>query len=289
MFGLPGLLRPSQGDKNNDKTKVRHSLEKVHSGQRLHSPEAKASISRPEIILDAALGLRKKEMTAETYVDYSVDMSKTDLTEKVYQEIRRRIMTFKLLPGVRISDKEIAQELGLSRTPVRQALYKLVEKGLAEAKHNQGFRVRVFSMDEVKDLYLFREALETLAVRQAVINMSPHKADRLRDHMAGYPEMIEAGDLVEFTRLDSEFHQMIADFSESRLLHRTIGNLQDQLWIVRRYQHLAPKSLLETQAEHGSIIARMVEGRSEEAAGIMSDHILNSMDVVVNMLQHLDG
>ena len=165
-------------------------------------------------------------MTAACFVDYHVDMTKTDLTGKVYREIRKRIMTFKLLPGVRISDKEIAQEMGLSRTPVRQALYQLVEKGLVEARHNRGFTVRIFSMEDVKDLYLFREALETLAVKQTGANMSPQKAASLRDHLASYPEMIRAGDLVRFSKADSRFHQMLADFSESRLLSRTIANLQ---------------------------------------------------------------
>ncbi len=226
-------------------------------------------------------------MTRRIIVDYYVDMTKADLTEKVYREIRQRILAFKVLPGMRISDKEIAEEMGLSRTPVRQALYKLVEKGLVEAKHNRGFRVRIFSIDDVKDLYMFREALETLAVRQTAVNMSPEKAALLRGHLDAYPGMIKTGDLIGFTKLDGQFHQMIADFSESRLLSKTVGNLQDQLWAVRRYQHLAPTSFVETYDEHGSIIEHLIKNRSEEAVKIMSDHILNSMEVVVNMLQDM--
>lgn len=228
-------------------------------------------------------------MTVDIFVDYDVDMTKTDLTEKVYKEIRGRILGFRLLPGVRISDKEIAQELGLSRTPVRQALFTLAEKGLVEGRHNHGFRVRVFSMEDVKDLYIFREALEALAVKQATAKMNGSKEAHLRDHMAAYPEIIEAGNLIHFIRLDGRFHQMIAEFSESALLNRTIGNLQDQLQIIRRYQHLAPKSFKETYAEHGAIIDQIVSGQAEKAAVLMSDHILESMEVVVNMLKQMEN
>ena len=157
-----------------------------------------------------------------------------------------------------------------------------------EARHNRGFTVRIFSMEDVKDLYLFREALETLAVKQTGANMSPQKAASLRDHLASYPEMIRAGDLVRFSKADSRFHQMLADFSESRLLSRTIANLQDQLWVVRRYQHLSPTSFDETYEEHGSIVEHLIQGRPDEAAKVMSDHILNSMEVVVNMLRSLN-
>ena len=221
------------------------------------------------------------------HVEYYVDMNSRDNTKKVFNELRRRILSFQVLPGVRLSDQEIAKELGLSRTPVRQALFQLAEKGLVEARHNKGFRVRVFTIDDIEDLYLFREAVETLAVRRATAKMNDEKAAIFREHIAAYPEIIQSGDLIQFNKIDGRFHQLIAEFSESSLLVKTIGNLKDQLQIIVRYQHLAPQSYEETHIEHGMIMEHMLDNRVDEAVKAMSDHILTSMCVVLNMLQSI--
>ena len=222
------------------------------------------------------------------YVDYYVDMNSRDTTKKVFDEIRRRILSFTYLPGVRLSDQEIAKELGLSRTPVRQALFQLAENGLVEARHNKGFRVRVFTIEDIEDLYLFREALETLSVKRATAKMNDKKAATFREHIAAYPDIIQSGDIIRFNKIDSRFHQLIAEFSESPMLVKTIGNLKDQLQIIVRYQHLAPQSFEETHIEHGMIMEHILDGRMEEAVKAMSDHILNSMCVVLNMMKNKD-
>ena len=216
-------------------------------------------------------------------------MHRTDLTEKVFQELRRRIVGFQLLPGVRISDKTVAEELSVSRTPVRQALFKLAEKGLVEARHNHGFRVRIFSIDAVRDLYLFREALEKLAVRQTIAAMDQANVVALREHMAAYREVIDSASLYRLSQLDAGFHQLIADLSGSDLLSRTIANLQDQLQVVMRYQHLSPRSFTETREEHGVIVDLIIAGKVRQAVAAMSDHILISMNFVISILQELDG
>lgn len=216
-------------------------------------------------------------------------MNRTDLTEKVFQELRRRIVGFQLLPGVRISDKAVAEELGFSRTPVRQALFKLVEKGLVESRHNHGFRVRVFSIEAVRDLYLFREALEKLAVRQTIASMNQDKAAALREHMAAFQEVTESASLFHLSRLDAGFHQLIADQSGSKLVSRTIADLQDQLQIIMRYQHLSPRSFTETRDEHGMIVDLIIAGKVRQAVAAMSDHILLSMNFVISTLEEFDG
>ena len=157
-----------------------------------------------------------------------------------------------------------------------------------EARHNKGFRVRVFTIDDIEDIYLFREAVETLAVRRATAKMNDEKAAVFREHIAAYPEIIQSGDMIQFNKIDGRFHQLIAEFSESSLLVKTIGNLKDQLQIIVRYQHLAPQSYEETHIEHGMIMEHMLDSRVDEAVKAMSDHILTSMCVVLNMLQSIN-
>ncbi|MCB2191131.1 MAG: GntR family transcriptional regulator [Deltaproteobacteria bacterium] len=212
-------------------------------------------------------------------------MNKQNTTKKVFEEIRHRILSFQILPGVRLSDNELAKELGMSRTPVRQALFQLSEKGLVEARHNKGFRVRVFTLSDVEDLYLFREAVETLAVKRATAKMNQERAAILREHIAAYPQIIHSGDIIQFNKMDARFHHLIAEFSENHLLVKTISNLKDQLQIIVRYQHLAPHSYEETQVEHGLIMEHILAGRVDDAVKAMSDHILTSMGVVLEMME----
>ena len=91
-------------------------------------------------------------------------MTKRKLTKTVYEIVKSSILTFRYLPGLKISDDEIAREIGISRTPVREALNRLAEQGLLESRPNRGFWVKTFSEKEVIDLYTLRASLECLAV-----------------------------------------------------------------------------------------------------------------------------
>jgi len=218
-----------------------------------------------------------------------VDMNREDLTGRAFRELRRQILNFRLLPGVRISDKEVAEVMGLSRTPVREALIRLAGQGLVQARHNRGFTVRVFTIKEVEDLYTLRENLETMAVRLATERMDREKEKALRLHLERYPGLVAKGNLVRFNETDNEFHDLIARMSGNDLLAKTLGGLHDQLRLVRRYQHLHPDSFRHTYQEHGRIVDYMVLGEARQARTAISRHILNSMALVIKMLESEGG
>ncbi len=198
--------------------------------------------------------------------------------------IRSRILNFSLLPGVKISDEEIAKTLGTSRTPVREALNRLVEQKLVEARPNRGFIVKVFTRKEVADHYILREALEGLAIRLAIQSINREKIKALRDLLATYPALMKSHDIAKFNEADEEFHDLIALYSGNVALHETLRNLHGRIRIIRRYDHIRATSFQETYREHQLILRHIVQKNVRRAIKSLSSHILNSMEVVMRIV-----
>ena len=211
-------------------------------------------------------------------------MKKHNIVHQVFTRLREQILTFKLLPGVRVSDKEVADELGISRTPVREALIRLAEQGLVEARPNRGFTVKVFSIKEVEDLYTLRAALEKLAINLTTRRMNEKKAAELQKVLDTYPALMEDRDIVGFNAADEAFHDLIALYSENTPLHQNLKSLQGQIRIIRRYDHLRSSSFEETYVEHQEILKSMVLGDSDKAEAVMARHILHSMETIIKIL-----
>jgi DNA-binding GntR family transcriptional regulator len=216
-------------------------------------------------------------------------MNKKDLPTEVYALIRSRITSFAIFPGVRISEKDIAEELGISRTPVREALIRLAGHGLVQSLHNRGFTVREYTIKEVEDIYTLREALELLAVKLALKNLDEDKIAALRKLLDGYPDLIASGNRNEFNRADEDFHRLIAEFSDNQPLKAQLGSLHDQLAILRRYAHLLSESWRltyedVTYRQHLKIYEHLINRELSKAKQAMSRHIRASMSNVVAVL-----
>jgi len=198
--------------------------------------------------------------------------------------IKGRILNFLLLPGVKISDDEIAKTLGTSRSPVREALSRLVEQGLVESRPNRGFIVKVYTRKEVADHYMLREALECLAVRLAIQSMDREKIKSFKDLLATYAAIMKSQDIARFNEVDERFHDLIALYSNNVALYEALQNLHGRIRIIRRYDHLRAGSFQETYEEHRLILKYMVRKDIRRAVKLMSFHILNSMKTVMRIV-----
>lgn len=222
-------------------------------------------------------------------------MNKKNIPAEMYSLIRSRILSFKLLPGVKVSDKDIAKEFGTSRTPVREALIRLADHGLVTALHNKGFTVRQFSIKDVEDIYILREALEILAVKLTIKNYDKTLINKITKHVDTYPDLIASRNRNGFNKADEEFHLLIAQGSDNQSLIEQLNTLHDQLAVLRRYAHLLsndPTEAYETETytQHRQILNCIVKKDVQTAATLMSEHIFDSMDSVLDaMKQNLEG
>jgi len=217
-------------------------------------------------------------------------MNKNKLPSEIYAHLRSRILEFKLLPGVKISDKEIAKELGTSRTPVREALIRLVDHGIVRSQHNKGFTVREFSIKDVEDIYILREALELLSVKLAIKNFNKQKIKKLKSLIDSYQNLINTGNRNGFNKADEEFHMLIAEYSNNQPLTAQLNCLHDQLAVLRRYAYLlsnGPRDAYEqeTYIQHQEILGHMIKKDHEAATRAMSSHIRASMRSVIDTME----
>ena len=215
------------------------------------------------------------------YVDNNVDMK--TLSGKIFDSIRAKILDFTYSPGVRLSDDEIAAEYKMSRTPVREALNRLAELGLVEAKSNRGFRVKTFSKKDIEDLYVLRNTLECLAVKLTTERMNSSIEKKLKDILKSYPSIIRSDDIVKFSFVDSKYHNMIASFSGNLALYETLNHLSFKIHVIRRYDHLRPGSLERTYEQHLQILNYMLSHDIKKAQKSMAKHISNSMNILLKM------
>jgi DNA-binding GntR family transcriptional regulator len=203
---------------------------------------------------------------------------KADLTTKVFDELRTLIRDFHLLPGVKVSDKEIAERMGISRTPVREALVRLEAVGLLDTLPNRGYRVRAFTVKDITDLYTLREALEVLAVRLATPNLNPARIKALQREVEIHPVAIKEGRLKDACRADDVFHDLIARYSDNDLLYKALRDLSDQIHIARRYDHIRLGTSEKVYTEHLKILDLMSSGEAELAAKEIAKHISESKE-----------
>ena len=208
------------------------------------------------------------------------------MDQQFNQSSRIQVLNFEILPGVKVPDKDIAEEMGISRTPVREALFRLAENGLIHAKPNRGFTVRTYTAKEVEDLYNMREALEGLAVKLTIRNINESKIKSFYDLMERYKNLLNTNDVLTFNKLDQEFHDLIAKHSENEFLKQNLRSMHDKVWLIRRYLYFLPGTFQEAYEEHSNIIECVEKRNTNKAKAAMSQHILRAMKDIIRQFNN---
>lgn len=190
---------------------------------------------------------------------------------QTYARLRAEIVALRLAPGDRISDIELARELGVSRTPVREAILQLADEGLVEVVPQHGTFVAPISLDAVREAQFVREALEVAALREVVGRIVEAELADLDAHMAR-----QAGaqdDVERFYALDEAFHRRLMEISGFPGAWRIAERSRVQLNRVRVLGLPGRDVIAMLVAQHGEIVARVRSGDGAGAEGVMRDHL----------------
>jgi DNA-binding GntR family transcriptional regulator len=176
------------------------------------------------------------------------------LAEKVYEVVRDRILANALAPRTYVREEELATAMGVSRTPVREALNRLATEAFLERLPHRGFRVAERSIEELEHAYTVMQALELLASELAFPQITPADLARLEEANAGFAAAIAANDVATAVDLNDRFHHMLAELSGNPVLTRMLDDLRLQ---VHRLEVLDFSSVLlepnESQGTEGAI------------------------------------
>lgn len=198
------------------------------------------------------------------------------LRYKVFKYIKNQIINGHYKPGESLVESKMAEELGVSRTPIREAIRLLELEGLVETTPNKGAVVLGISSKDVEDIYAIRCLVEGLAARWAAVHMSSidkKEMQKIIDLMDFYSQK---GDMDELAELDNRFHQIIYEASGSKILNLTLGNLHQYVQIARLESLKVPNRLDRTLAEHHAILNAFLEGSPEHAEAALSEHVRNA-------------
>ena len=167
--------------------------------------------------------------------------------ERAYEALKRRIVSLKLQPGMRLDQARLERELGLGRTPIREALFRLTSEGLVDANHNQGFVVRPLTLDDAAALFETLLVFERFSARLATHRISAPELAALKVRYDAIQAAVEHQDYLRITLENSLFHREIAAATHNHFVHTFADTLQTQA------QRLAYISFSRRLSRHGTL------------------------------------
>lgn len=204
----------------------------------------------------------------------------TRAREHVYDALRDGIVTLELAPGRRLSESELAGRLGVSRTPVREALVRLRDDRLVEIVPQLGTYVARISDAAVADAQFVREALECAAIRIAAERATPVDVSRLGRILDRQADVRDAADADGFYALDDELHAALCALSGHSVAWALAGRANGHLNRIRRLSLPQPRYLEEMVAEHHAVVAAVADGDPDAAETALRHHLRMVLSVM---------
>ncbi len=192
------------------------------------------------------------------------------LRDEVVDELRRLILAGEIEPGAKLKEKSAAQQLGVSRLPVREAFRRLESEGLLRAIPRRGVVVTTPDPEEIEVVNAIRLALEVLAVRLAASRRDPETLEEMRDSLSTGRKALQAKDHEVLADLNANFHDLLGKGSGSAYLADLLRSVRNQAQHLVGGLHSAP---VISWREHAKIVNAVVKGQSEKAADLMRTHL----------------
>jgi len=205
------------------------------------------------------------------------------LNKKVYRILKTRIIKGDLKSGEKLLENKIAEQLGVSRTPVREALRELSAEGFVETSPNQAIIVSTITFDEILDLLQIRGVLEGLGANIAAKKINPEKIekfDKIIDKMKQYTanNLFSEETILNFSRLDIEFHDLILNICGNKWLIQMHKNLENHIKRFRIRSFSIPGTFSKSLNEHYKILDAIKKGESEVAEKLSKIHMIKAFE-----------
>lgn len=209
-----------------------------------------------------------------------------NLTDRIYNQLKEEIFSFRLLPGDHFSENEIADRMSASRTPVREALTRLARDGFVEVRFRSGWQVKPFDFNHFEQLYDLRIILEEAAVKRLCEMEVPPDFTELKRHWLIKPEE-RLADGPAVAMLDERFHEEFVAAVGNIEMTRIHSDITERLRIIRRLDFTKPERVEATYEEHAKILKAILRRRLEEATTLLTSHIKRSKGEVRKITLHL--
>ena len=197
-----------------------------------------------------------------------------NLSARVYNQIKQLILCNEIMPGQKLHHQELSERLGVSRTPVREALTRLVQEGYVSFLPNRGFTCKEIRIQEAEELYDLREALEAFAVEKAIAKLTQASLDQLRKKMSSYGRDVQKRFTRERLVYDQDVHLQIIRLAGNETLTNTLSHVFERIVLKRRTDGLYdPARGLTAHEEHMRLLDAMQQRNVSAAVAIIREHI----------------
>ena len=209
------------------------------------------------------------------------------LRDVVFNTLRDAILTGKLVPGERLMENQLAEKLGVSRTPVREALRMLELENLVELVPRKGAQVLDMSEKDIVNILEVRSALEGLATSVACKKMTKEDLQQLKNMEVDFEKAVAENDVERFVDIDEDFHDLIFAATENDKLINIFRNLRIQLYRYRMAQAKNNETSMSTIVAHHRSIIRAIENHdAEEGASIAQGHIKYQTESILRFVRN---
>lgn len=198
------------------------------------------------------------------------------LADEIVQILRGRIINGDYSIGEKLVENKIAEELKVSRTPVREAFKQLTKENLIEYIPNKGCFARGFDQNDLRDIYAVRNAVEQLAVEWAIRNKTEEDMERLREQLEVMSLYTENGMVEKLVLADEEFNKILYQMTRSRFIMQALKSYQEYIDLARQGILAKQENLPRILEEHRSIYEAVEEGDVEQAKEAVEHHLRSS-------------
>jgi DNA-binding GntR family transcriptional regulator len=192
---------------------------------------------------------------------------------RAYDYLESAILTGRLKPRERLVEQELAEQLKMSRTPIREALRRLEERGLVRILPRRGAVVSDISPADVENVYVVRSALEGLAARLVIDHITSEEIERVRGLEAAHAQQATGGDVRALMRANDQFHDAIYGAARNPCLLDMIRQLRRQIYAVRFSGWVEPARIARSVAEHRQMVEALGRRDGDGLAGLTEEHL----------------
>lgn len=207
------------------------------------------------------------------------------LRDVVFHTLREAILRGDLKPGERLMELQLAEKLGVSRTPIREAIRMLEQEGLAVTMPRRGAEVARMTLKDMEDVLEIREALDELAVRIACARITDEQLQKLSEVKRQFESSTQTGDVKQIAEADVSFHDVIYEATGNPKLVTLLNNLREQVYRYRVEYLKNPKNYPVLIKEHEAILQSLKDREVGRAVSAMQEHVANQAVAVKAVIQ----
>ena len=212
-------------------------------------------------------------------------LKKENLGSQVFEQIKGMILRGEIHPGRRMIESEIALSMGISRTPVREAVHKLEAEGLLTPLPKGGYVVRGLTISDIEDSFDIRSILESFAGYLAATRHTEDEIIPLELKIEEFQRYLDRGDLGRLTMVNTEFHDTLYGLSRSPRLIKMIHGLRDEIYFLRKIILNSEEMARLSNRDHRQIIEAIKQREAEKVERQIREHILRGKEFVLNEIK----